>query len=81
MDDGFSLNNEARVVGAGILLVGGEAFRWRPWIQEGRKEGTVADGALGDDAMTGRLFNNKGQWEVSDSSWGVLDLVFPKPGI
>lgn len=73
-DTGFALNNQTRVSGSGILLVGGEAFRWRPWIKEG-------EGAAGNDAMTGRLFNKKGQWEVPDGAWGVLDLIFPKPGM
>ena len=79
--DGFALNNQMRVSGCGLLLVGGEAFRWRPWLREGRKEGTVAEGGLGDDHMTGRLSNKKGQWEVHEGAWGVLELVWPKPGM
>jgi NADH dehydrogenase [ubiquinone] 1 alpha subcomplex assembly factor 3 len=75
-DTGFALNNQTRLSGSGILLVGGEAFRWRPWIQDGGKGGTTED-----DAMTGRIFNKKGQWEVPEAAWGVLDLVFPKPGM
>ncbi|KAF2623103.1 hypothetical protein BU25DRAFT_376427 [Macroventuria anomochaeta] len=79
--DGFALNNQMRVSGCGLLLVGGEAFRWRPWLREGRKEGTVAEDGLGEDQMTGRLSNRKGQWEVQEGSWGVLELVWPKPDI
>jgi hypothetical protein len=79
--DGFALNNQMRVSGSGILLIGGEAFRWRPWLREGRKEGTIAHGGAGEDAMTGKLLNAKGQWEVAESAWGVFDLVFPKPGM
>jgi len=78
--DGFALNNQMRVSGCGLLLVGGEAFRWRPWLRDGRKEGTVAEGGTGDDAMTGRLRNKKGQWEIAEGGWGVLELVWPKPG-
>lgn len=66
--DGFALNNQMRVSGCGLLLVGGEAFRWRPWKREG------------EDSMTGRLRNKKGQWEISEGGWGVLELVWPKPG-
>jgi hypothetical protein len=79
--DGFALNNQMRISGSGILLIGGEAFRWRPWLCEGRKEGTIASGGTGDDAMTGKLINAKGQWDVSQSAWGVFDLLYPKPGM
>ncbi|KAL6707021.1 hypothetical protein ACN47E_004971 [Coniothyrium glycines] len=34
--DGFALNNQMRITGDGVLLVGGEAFRWRPWLRDGR---------------------------------------------
>lgn len=66
--DGFALNNQMRVSGCGLLLVGGEAFRWRPWVEEG------------NEGVIGKLRNGKGQWEVKEGSWGVLDLVWPKPG-
>ncbi|KAF2730911.1 hypothetical protein EJ04DRAFT_444116 [Polyplosphaeria fusca] len=79
--DGFALNNQMRVYGSGLLLVGGEAFRWRPWLREGRKEGTVAAGGAGDDAMTGRVKNAKGQFDVDQGAWGVLELVWPKPDL
>ncbi|KAF2090096.1 hypothetical protein K490DRAFT_35639 [Saccharata proteae CBS 121410] len=69
--DGFSLNSGTRVSGSGVLLLGGEAFRWRPWIREGRKEGTIV----------GRLRNEKGMWECDTGAWGVLDLVWPKPDL
>jgi len=78
--DGFALNNQMRISGCGILLIGGEAYRWKPWLREGRKEGTVAEGGTGDDAMTGKLLNAKGQWEVPEQAWGVLELLYPKPG-
>ncbi|CAI6337849.1 unnamed protein product [Periconia digitata] len=79
--DGFAFDNQMRVSGSGVILVGGEVFRWRPWLQEQRKEGTVGEGAMGEDKMTGRLLNKKGQWEVPDSAWGVLDLIYPKPDL
>ena len=79
--DGFALNNMARMSGCGVLLVGGEAFRWRPWLRGGRREGTIAEGGEGDDAMTGRLKNERGQFEVAEEAWGVLELIYPKPGM
>jgi NADH dehydrogenase [ubiquinone] 1 alpha subcomplex assembly factor 3 len=79
--DGFALNNQMRITGSGILLIGGEAFRWRPWLREGRKEGTIGGGGAEDDAMTGKLLNAKGQWEVQEGAWGVLELCWPKPGM
>lgn len=83
--DGFALNNGSKVVGSGVLLVGGESFRWRPWIRDGRKEGTIGEGAKGDDnkgvgSQGGKLLNAKGQFDVDDQSWGVLEVVWPKPG-
>ena len=26
------------------------------------------------------MINTKGQWECDDDAWGLLDLVWPKPG-
>jgi NADH dehydrogenase [ubiquinone] 1 alpha subcomplex assembly factor 3 len=86
LDDGFALNSGLKVTGAGALLVGGEAFKWRPWAMEGRKEGIIGSGATGDDnkgvqSPGGKLRNSKGQFEVPKSAWGVLDLVWPKPDL
>lgn len=74
--DGFALNNQMRVTGCGLLLVGGEAFRWRPWVSAG----TAADGGVGGGEATNRLKNKKGQWEIAEGGWGILELVWPKPG-
>lgn len=62
---GFFLDGGVQVVdGSGVLLVNGEAFRWRPWEASGKME----------------LLNKKGQFEVPAESFGVLDLLWPKPG-
>jgi hypothetical protein len=53
--------------GDGVLLVGGEAFTWRPWL-------------VGEDGKNG-MVNAKGQFEVDEQAWGVLDLVWPRPGM
>lgn len=38
MSNGFRLNNGVQVSnGDGILLVGGEAFSWRPWVQREKR--------------------------------------------
>ncbi|KAG4422995.1 hypothetical protein IFR04_003907 [Cadophora malorum] len=67
--DGFHLNSGVKIGGGtGVLLVAGEAFAWRPW------ESPVPSGK----ALS--LVNEKGQWEVGDEAWGVLGLVWPKPG-
>jgi NADH dehydrogenase [ubiquinone] 1 alpha subcomplex assembly factor 3 len=71
--DGFALNNQVRISGSGILLIGGEAFRWWPWAKEGSTQER--------HVMSGKLLNAKGQWEVQPETWGVLELVYPKPGM
>jgi NADH dehydrogenase [ubiquinone] 1 alpha subcomplex assembly factor 3 len=64
--DGFHLNSGVKITGGtGVLLVAGEAFSWRPWM-------------AGKADM--KLVNGRGQWEVEDESWGLLGLVWPKPG-
>ncbi|KAK5653143.1 hypothetical protein OQA88_9242 [Cercophora sp. LCS_1] len=38
LDNGFALNSGVRITGgSGALLVGGEAFAWRPWDEKTRK--------------------------------------------
>lgn len=71
LPDGFRLGGGASVLGgAGALLVGGEAFAWRPWMRGG-------SAGMGSGP---RLVNEKGQWEVPDEAFGLLGLVWPKPG-
>lgn len=68
--DGFHLNNGVKITnGAGVLLVNGEVFSWKPWN---------ANRAEGEENK--RLANYKGLWEVGDESWAVLGMVWPKPG-
>lgn len=71
-NDGFAFSNNTKVSGTGVILVAGEVFRWRPWVRE-----KSADGEGGQKRT---LLNAKGQWDVDESAWGVLDLVWPKPG-
>ncbi|KAL4781722.1 alkaline-phosphatase-like protein [Aspergillus varians] len=68
LDTGFHLDNGVKITGGdGVLLVGGEAFTWRPWL--GKTDGQKND-----------MVNGKGQFEVDEQAWGVLDLVMPRPG-
>ncbi|KAL4962298.1 uncharacterized protein BDV14DRAFT_202954 [Aspergillus stella-maris] len=69
LDHGFHLDNGVKITGGdGVLLLGGEAFTWRPWAA---KEGGYRSG----------MVNAKGQFEVDESAWGVLDLVWPRPDL
>lgn len=71
LSEGFHLDNGVKIVGGtGCLLVGGEAFSWRPWLAGSRPEGSAR----------GRMINKKGQWDVEKEAWGLLELVWPKPG-
>ncbi|KAL4925591.1 uncharacterized protein BDV17DRAFT_271797 [Aspergillus undulatus] len=71
LDAGFHLDNGVKITsGDGVLLLGGEAFTWRPWA--GNKDGN--EGKSG-------MVNAKGQFEVDESAWGILDLVWPRPDL
>ncbi|KAI0118943.1 hypothetical protein GGR51DRAFT_554633 [Nemania sp. FL0031] len=66
MSDGFQLNSGARITdGSGVILVGGEAFSWRPWLPRGEN----------------RLLNAKGQWEIPNESLGSLSVLWPRPDL
>ncbi|KAH0538988.1 hypothetical protein FGG08_004437 [Glutinoglossum americanum] len=69
--DGFLLNSGLRVSSGGVLLVGGEVFAWRPWEAVGGKK---------EKWKVKKLLNSKGQWDVPLEAWGLLDIVWPKPG-
>ena len=71
LSDGFHFDSGLKIGGgSGCLLVGGEAFSWRPWEAGSRPQGSGK----------GRMINKKGQWDVENEAWGILDLVWPKPG-
>lgn len=74
LDNGFHLNSGLRITGGdGLLLVGGEAFSWRPW--------KAVPGATDDRAAKAAMINAKGQFEVDESVWGLLSVVWPRPGM
>lgn len=64
LSDGFQLNSGLKVTGGSGVLL-------------------IAGEAFAWRPFEGRrapLINAKGQWECDDEAWGVLDLVWPKPG-
>ncbi|KAI2637521.1 hypothetical protein GGS21DRAFT_511903 [Xylaria nigripes] len=66
MSDGFKLNSGAKILdGSGVILVGGEAFAWRPWLLRGEN----------------RLLNTKGQWEIPNETLSLLSLLWPRPDL
>lgn len=71
ISDGFHLNNGLKTSGgSGMLLVGGEAFLWRPW------EGSP-------DKKPAAILSKTGTLEIGGSggAWGVLELLWPKPDL
>lgn len=78
LDSGFQFNNGVNVTGGdGVLLVGGEAFAWRPWLG-----GSNGDGAGAGDTkeLKSQMVNAKGQFEVDEKVWGLFGVVWPRPG-
>ena len=67
VSDGFHFGNGLKITGgSGCLLVAGEAFTWRPWeVRSDRRRS---------------MLNGKGQWDAPGNAWGLLDVVWPKPG-
>ena len=79
--DGFQLDNGIEIRGgAGCFLVHGEAFAWRPWEAPADGARTRERRAAGDSPM-GAMLNAKGQFEVPEEALGLLECVWPKPGM
>ncbi|KAK7753474.1 hypothetical protein SLS62_004549 [Diatrype stigma] len=67
MWNGFQFNSGAKIAdGSGAIVVGGEAFTWRPWAARGGEK---------------RLLNQKGQWDVPNETLGLFELLWPRPGL
>jgi hypothetical protein len=73
--------------GDGALLVAGEAFRWRPWLVNNSSHNETGNGGgdAGTTTRTGKtgrrqLVNSRGQVEIDPQAFGVLSLVWPRPG-
>lgn len=73
LDSGFHLNSGVKISGGdAVILVGGEAFAWRPW--------KTVQGAANDREAKAAMINAKGQFEVDEQVWGLLSAVYPRPG-
>jgi NADH dehydrogenase [ubiquinone] 1 alpha subcomplex assembly factor 3 len=81
MDDGFALNSGLKITGAGVLLIGGEAFKWRPWMRSGSATPASTPHKNSSIPSGGKICNSKAQLEPDELAWGVLDLVWPKPDL
>lgn len=76
--DGFHLDNGVKTEGgAGVLLVGGEAFKWEPWrCMDSNSNNGTSTATLG--AM---LDARRGVLSIPSQSLGLLELVHPKPDL
>jgi hypothetical protein len=73
LDSGFHLNSGVKISGGdAVILVGGEAFAWRPW--------KTVKGAANDREAKAAMINAKGQFEVDERAWGLFSAVYPRPG-
>ncbi|CAL5870185.1 uncharacterized protein PFLUO_LOCUS4420 [Penicillium psychrofluorescens] len=73
LDSGFHLNSGVKITGGdALLLVGGEAFAWRPWKAFEETETKTKDAKAA-------MINAKGQFEVEEQVWGLLSMVWPRP--
>ncbi|KAK8174370.1 hypothetical protein BC567DRAFT_151189, partial [Phyllosticta citribraziliensis] len=94
--DGFSLNSGIEVAGAGVLLYGGEAFKWRPWVRgedDDAGPDTTTNAGSGSGNNTSRTSSSSTSsnttlrdvsgllWECGRRAWGVLDVAWPKPDL
>jgi len=85
LDDGFHLDNGMKITdGDGVLLVGGEAFAWRPWNGDAHT-GALASGGPGAGREDGErsmgMINERGQFEIAEQAWGLFRVVWPRPDL
>ncbi|KAI9717600.1 MAG: hypothetical protein M1828_007161 [Chrysothrix sp. TS-e1954] len=80
--DGFDLDSGVKIMdGDGVMLVGSEAFVWRPWMTNAKAlDGSARTLVQGNDLKgAGGVVNAKGQFEVAEEAWGILKATWPKP--
>ncbi|KAH8668502.1 hypothetical protein BX600DRAFT_510596 [Xylariales sp. PMI_506] len=81
MSSGFKLNNGSRITdGSGVLLVSGEAFRWRPWESPASPDDSSQHHPRGGNAAF-RLLNAKGQYDINPQSLDLLAHLWPRPDL
>ena len=71
LDDGFHINNGEKVTGgSGVMLLGGEAFKWKPWK------------AISESATPYTLLAKTGALDLSGTKmFGLLALLHPLPDL
>lgn len=67
--DGFLLNDGQTIRGDGVFLLSNDALRWRALLLKGELE--EAEAKARETSVL----------ELPDEAWGLLDVVYPKPGI
>lgn len=79
--DGFRLEGGGVVSdGAGVLVVGGEAFEWRPGPLLQRLRQPPQQGSTASGEGSG-LLDGSGRFDLDAESLGVLDVLWPRPGM
>lgn len=76
MTDGFALNSGLRIVGAGVLLVAGEAFSWRPWHLS-----KITKPFNHHSRVESSPANPNIQLSIDQNAFGALDVLWPKPDL
>ncbi|KIW89858.1 uncharacterized protein Z519_09287 [Cladophialophora bantiana CBS 173.52] len=93
--DGFHLNNGVQTSGGqGVILVGGEAFLWRPWMPTTTSAAATDEASSGGNAAsktsgsgTGEykgftvFLDPRGMLNFPPSTLGLLSLLYPKPDL
>ncbi|EXJ59544.1 uncharacterized protein A1O5_12169 [Cladophialophora psammophila CBS 110553] len=95
--DGFHLNNGVHTSGGkGVILVGGEAFLWQPWMptttgaaatDAASYPGNAASKTSGSGSGSGEhkgftvFLDPRGMLNFPPSTLGLLSLLYPKPDL
>ena len=79
-DSASTNSSSSRVSGCGVILLGGEVYKWRPWLNPSTSTTTPSSQ---QGHPSGTLLNSKRQFEPSPSlsPWSLLELVHPKPDL
>ncbi|KIY02275.1 uncharacterized protein Z520_02413 [Fonsecaea multimorphosa CBS 102226] len=81
--DGFHLNNGVHTSGGkGVMLLGGEAFVWTPWMYTSTAAAAAAagDSSRGNATFTPFL-SPRGLLTFPPQTLGLLSLLYPKPDL
>ena len=70
LPDGFLLNNGLEIRGDGVFILHNDAFRWK----------AVIPSSGDDDGEASKKAKKSGVLRLDEEVWGLLDVVYPKPG-